>query len=137
MKPLPIAIVLLTLSLTSAHLPADDDRAAMAQAQMQQTMERLELTDEQIEQAKPVLQGAASAQREILASYGMDPQGRQNSASKPGIRQMRAMRDEMTAVRESTLEELDPILSDEQMTEFKLIQEERQAEMRERIRASR
>ena len=109
----------------------------MAQAQMQKTIERLELTDEQLEQVKPVLQGAASEQQKILASYGMDPQSRQNATSKPGIRKMRAMRSEMDAVRENTLSELGPILSDEQMEEFKLIQEERQAEMRERMRASR
>ncbi len=137
MKPLTTAIAILALSLISPRLQADEHRAAMAQAQMQQTMARLELTDEQIEQVKPVLQGAASAQQEILVSYGMDPQSRQNGASKPGMRQMMAMRDEMTAVRESTLEALDPILSDEQMDEFKLIQKERQAEMRERMRASR
>ncbi len=137
MKRPKTAVAFLALSLISPQLQAGEDRAAMAQSQMQQTMERLELSDEQIELVKPVLQGAASTQQEILASYGMDSQSRQNAASKPGMSQMMAMRDEMTAVRESTLEALDPILSDEQMEEFKLIQKERQAEMRKRMRVSR
>jgi hypothetical protein len=137
MKPLTIAAMLFILSLFSAPAGAEDERAAMAKEQMQETFERLELTDEQIEQVRPVLQESASAQREILASYGMDPQGRQASAKKPGLRQMKAMRKEMHAVRENTLSELDPILSDEQFAEFKLIQQERQAEMRERMRAAR
>ncbi|MEM1412083.1 MAG: hypothetical protein AAGH19_06960, partial [Pseudomonadota bacterium] len=116
---------------------ADEDRAAMAQAQMQETIERLELTDDQLEQAKPVLQSAASEQQEILKRYEMDPESRENATSKPGFRQLRAMRKEMTAVRENTLEALDPILSEAQMEELKLIQEERRAEMRARIQASR
>jgi hypothetical protein len=123
--------------MAGAPAQPDDERAAMAQEQMQSTFERLELTDEQIEQVKPVLQESASAQRAILSSYGMDPQSRQNSATKPGLRQMRAMRSEMDAVRETTLSELAPILSDEQLEEFKRIQKERQAEMKERMRAAR
>jgi hypothetical protein len=137
MKPLTTAAIVFTLSLFNASVKADDERAAKAQEQMQQTFERLELTDEQIEQVKPVLQESASAQQEILASYGMDPQSRQNSASKPGLRQMRAMRSEMEGVRKDTINELEPILSNEQLDEFKLIQQERRAEMKERMRASR
>jgi hypothetical protein len=66
----------------------------------------------------------------------MDPESRQGSAEKPGLRKMRAMRKEMNAVRENTLGELEQILSDEQLEEFKNIQEERQAEMRERMRGA-
>jgi hypothetical protein len=128
---------LLVVCMTSATVNADDDRAAMAQEQMQQTFDRLELIDGQIEQVKPVLQASASTQRKILSRYGMDPQSRENAAGKPGLRQMRAMRDEMDAVRESTLSELAAVLSDEQLEEFKLIQKERQAEMKERMRAAR
>jgi hypothetical protein len=47
------------------------------------------------------------------------------------------MRSEMEGVRKDTINELEPILSNEQLDEFKLIQQERRAEMKERMRASR
>jgi hypothetical protein len=137
MQRLRTTTTLLALSMICAPVFAEEDRAAMAQEQMQQTIERLELTNEQVEQVKPVLKKAASEQQKILSSYGMDPQSRQNSTRKPGMRQMMAMRNEMQDVRENTMRELDPILSDEQLEEFKQIQEERQAAMRERMRAAR
>ena len=49
------AATLIALFAIGTQAKADDDRAAMAQEQMQQTFERLELTDEQIEQVKPCL----------------------------------------------------------------------------------
>jgi hypothetical protein len=137
MQGLTAAATLIALFAIGTQAKADDDRAAMAQEQMQQTFERLELTDEQIEQVKPVLEASVASMQEILLSYGMDPESRQGSAEKPGFRKMRAMRKEMHAVRENTLAELELVLSDEQLEEFKRIQGERQAEMRERMRGAR
>ena len=104
---------------------------------MQQTIERLGLTAEQIEQVEPVLKESAAARQEILSKYGMDAESRQGSAEKPGLRKMRSMRKEMESVRKSTMDELEGVLSDEQLEEFERIQEERQAEMRERLRGAR
>jgi hypothetical protein len=50
---------------------------------------------------------------------------------------MRAMSQEMEVVRSDTRAALDPILSDAQMAEFDRMQEERKAQMRERVRSSR
>jgi hypothetical protein len=47
------------------------------------------------------------------------------------------MRQELETVRADTLDELEGILNDEQLDEFKRIQEERKAEMRERMRSAR
>lgn len=137
MQRLTAAATLIVLFAIGTQAKADDDRAAMAQEQMQQTFEGLELTDEQIEQVKPVLEASVASMQEILLSYGIDPESHPGSAEKPGIRKMRAMRKEMNAVRENTLAELELILSDEQLEEFKRIQGERQAEMRERMRGAR
>ena len=137
MQRLTAAATLIVLFAIGTQAKADDDRAAMAQEQMQQTFEGLELTDEQIEQVKPVLEASVASMQEILLSYGLDPESRQGSAEKPGFRKMRAMRKEMHAVRENTLAELELVLSDEQLEEFKRIQGERQAEMRERMRGAR
>lgn len=44
---------------------------------------------------------------------------------------------EIDAVREDTMGKLEQVLSDEHLEAFKLIQEERRAEMRERMRSRR
>lgn len=137
MRRAAASITLIVLLATGMQAVAEDDRTEKAKEQIQQTIERLELTDEQAEQVKPVLEESAAAGQEILSSYGMDPESRQDSAGKPGIRKMRAMRNEMNALRENTLGELEQVLSDEQLEDFKRIQEERQAEMRERMREGR
>ena len=137
MRRAAASIALIVLLATGMQAVAEDDRTEKAKEQIQQTIERLELTDEQAEQVKPVLEESAAARQEILSSYGMDPESRQDSVGKPGIRKMRAMRNEMNTLRENTLGELEQVLSDEQLEEFKRIQEERQAEMRERMREGR
>ena len=136
MKKTLTAATLIALFAVGAEAAADDDPAAKAKAQMQETFERLELTDEQIQQVEPVLRASAEARQEILAEYGMDPASRQSSGARPGPRKMRAMRKEMDAVNEDTLGQLEQVLSDEQIAEFNRIQEERRAEMRERMRSA-
>ena len=137
MNRVTTAVAVMSLLATSMQAVAEDDRTAAANEQMQQTIERLELTDEQIEKVEPVLQESAARRQEILSSYGVDPEAGQDSAGKMNPRKMRAMRNEMNAVRDDTLSQLKEILSDEQLEEFKLMQEERQAEMRERMRGRR
>lgn len=137
MKRLITAVTIVALFAIGTQAMAEDDRAAMAKEQMQQTFERLDLTDEQIEQVRPVLEKSAAEQQEILARYGIDLEAPQSSSEKPGRRQLMAMRKEMEPVRKNTLTELGEILSDEQLEELKRIQEERRAEMRGRMRGGR
>jgi Spy/CpxP family protein refolding chaperone len=136
MKRLAIAAALVALLAPGTHFAAEESQTEMAQEHMRQIFERLELTDEQIDKVKPVLEESAAAQQAILSCYGMDRESRQDSAEKPGLREMRAMRKEMETVRKSTLGELERILSDEQLEEFTSIQEERRAEMKKRLRAT-
>ncbi len=128
---------LIALSVLGSQAAAQDDRATMMREEMLQIFERLELTDEQIEQVEPVLQESARARRDIMAKYGMDPRSRQNAESKPSRSQMMAMRNEMEAVRKKTFAELEQILNAEQLEEFDVIRQERRAEMRERMREAR
>jgi hypothetical protein len=77
------------------------------------------------------------AQKAIMARYGIDPENRDGAGRQPSLREMRAMSQEMEVVRSDTRAALDPILSDAQMAEFDRMQEERKAQMRERVRSSR
>lgn len=106
-----------------------------------QIKSRLNLSSEQIERAAPVLEKSLAAQRSILASYGIDldilESGGSSGAAKLGLRQVRAMRQELEGVRADTVGALKGILNDQQLDELKRTQDERKAEIRERIRARR
>jgi len=123
--------------LGAAYTAAADDQAAQAQQRLAAAKERLDLSDEQLDQLAPVLEKSMAAQRRVLASYGIDLENRNGAGNRPGLRQARAMRKEMNAVKSDTLAEVNKILTDAQLKEFKRMQEERQAEMRQRIRGAR
>ncbi|MGD8695948.1 MAG: hypothetical protein PVJ12_02475, partial [Gammaproteobacteria bacterium] len=112
---------------------AQEDRAAQVEQRIEEAKARLNLTDEQLDQMTPVLEESMAARQSILSSYGIDLENRSGSAKKLGLRQARAMRKELDVVQADTLDALGRILNDEQMEEFKRMQEERKAEMRERI----
>ena len=135
MKPVIVlaALIMFTASATLAH--AEHHAMDAAKSQMQETLQRLELTDEQMAAVKPVLESSAAAREEIMANYGMDAESRETSGERPGRRQLRAMKKELDAVQDKTMQDLEQILTDEQLAEFKLIQQERQSAMRERMRS--
>jgi hypothetical protein len=127
----------LILLLTSSVGLAADDRSAQVEQRMAEARARLNLSDEQVDQMTPVLEQSAAEQRAIMESYGVDMDNPGAQVQKLGFRQARSMRGEMNAVRADTRQELEGILTDEQLDEFARMQEERQAEMRERIQAGR
>jgi hypothetical protein len=116
---------------------ADSDQEALVEERLAEAKARLDLSDEQLEQVKPVLEAAAEAQRSVLSRYGIDLEAEGGPESKLGMREARKLKKDIAKVREKTLEELDEILTDEQLDEFKKLQEERRQEMRKRIRAGR
>ena len=136
MKSLLAIVSLITLVLASPLSTANEDRAAELKGRMQEAQARLNLSDAQIDQMAPIMERAMQAQKDILARYGMDPENRNGSGTRPGLRQMRAIKQEMAVVRSDTRTALEPILSDAQMAEFQRMQEERKAQMRERMRSS-
>lgn len=136
MKPLIAIVSLITLVLASPLSSANEDRAADLEGRLQEMQERLNLGDAQIEQMAPIMEGAIRKRREIMARYGIDPANRNGSTSRPSLRKMRAMKQELAVVQSDTRAALAPILSDTQMAEFERMQEERLAGMRERMRGS-
>lgn len=134
-RPFIIATLMTVLVVSPAS--GDESRAGEAHQRFEQSMARLNLTDEQTEALAPVLEASRSAQQKILSSYGIDIDDASASAPGLGIRQARAMKRELDVVREETLNAVADILTDGQLEEFKRIQAERQAEMRERIREGR
>ena len=136
MTRLLTAAFLTTLALVSTPSLAQEDRAAQVEQRIEEARTRLDLTDEQLDRMAPVLEESMEARRRILSSYGIDLERRSGSAGRLGLRQARAMRQELETVRVDMLNELEAILNDDQLDEFKRIQQERKAEMRDRIRGS-
>ncbi len=130
------AVALVALVLVGPPAVADEDRAAQVEQRMEEARTRLNLSDEQVDQVAPLLEESMRAQQNIMESYGIDP-GNQAGMEKIGLRQARAMSRELNAVRSSTVDALGGVLTDQQLDEFKAMQEERKAEMRERMRAGR
>lgn len=120
-------VFVLALLLTSAA-PAwarQDSRAPQQTEQIQQRIEelkeRLDLTPEQIEQMRPVLEEELEKLKAVRAKYSGDSQSR-------GAK-LRIAR-ELRAVRSSADDRLRRILSKQQMDEMKKIREERRARLR-------
>lgn len=137
MKSLLATVSLIALVLASPLSTANEDRAAELKERMQEAQARLNLSDAQADQMAPIMERAMQAQKEIMARYGIDPENRDGPGRQPSLREMRAMNQEMEVVRSDTRAALEPILTDAQMAELQRMQEERKAQMRERVRSSR
>ena len=113
------------------------DRPTQFEERLEQTRVRLNLTDAQLERMAPALEESMATQQSILASYGIDLEDSRGPSTGLRPRDAMALRRDLQAVREETLEILGGILTEEQLEEFRQIQEERSTEMRERIRGGR
>jgi uncharacterized coiled-coil protein SlyX len=114
-----------------------ENASAVLEDMVAETKARLDLTDEQVEQVTPILQSSFESRRAILLEYGIDIESRKPPAQKLGFRKARTLGKELDSVRASTLRELDDILTEEQLSEYVAMQNERKNKMRERLRASR
>lgn len=133
MKAALTTTALMLLALLGQPATADSHPGAEAAERLAQAQVRLNLSDEQREQIAPIMQESMEKRRDILSNYGIDLDNPEAS-SRPGFRQARAMRSELQVVQADTIARLGGILSDEQLDEFKQMQEEQRAEMRARMR---
>ena len=118
----------------------DVDREAIRarlQERLTEARGRLHLTDDQIEQIKPILRAGVEAQMEVLQKHGIDLRNRTGANKRLGFRTLRRLGRDLDAVRTQTIEKLDTVLTDEQIKEYKKIQEERKQAMRKRLRQRR
>lgn len=134
-------IAALWLVLAIAALPAaqaEEDRAAQLEERIAETKARLNLSDEQVEQLTPIVVSGFEAQMAVLEENGIDLENpNPDNRQRLGFRAARKLRKELDAVRENTSDEVEKILSDEQFSEYKEIQAEREERMREMIRERR
>ncbi len=120
-------LLFITMLLTGASWANAQD-AAQLEARMEETRSRLNLTEDQITQLKPILEAHFEAQTAILSKYDLGGQNREN---RPDIETLRALRRELDENKTKTATSLKGILSSAQMAEFEEIQTERKQQIQE------
>ncbi|MEL7489823.1 MAG: Spy/CpxP family protein refolding chaperone [Pseudomonadota bacterium] len=106
-----------------------EEAAAKMEERIRETAERLDLTEEQKPQVEAILREGIEKRESILKDAGF----KEGERPKMRPRQMRKLRGDLQEVSEETTEKLSAVLTDEQMTEYAKIQDERREEMRVRI----
>ena len=133
--------VALAATPAGAQEPGADERMAELQQRLDDARERLKLSDEQIEQLLPVLGENFDSTRVVLEKHGINLLSRAEGDSnrRLNLRQLRSLSRDLDEVREAMFKKIEELgfLSDEQFAEFKKIQEEQTAALRERLRARR
>lgn len=123
----------LTLSIATQ---AEPDQATH-QDKIQQLIEQLQLTDEQLAEIRPVLEAHAEQTMTILDKYDIERPQTDGERKRLGLRDARKLKGEMQTLRSETRAQLEDVLSEEQLAEYDKLAQERRAELRERIKSRR
>lgn len=113
------------------------EQGAKAAEKLEETKVRLNLTDDQFVSIEPILIEDLAQKNQVLLEHGINLESGERPTGGMNIRKARALANDMGSVREKTIEKLSVYLSDEQIQEYKKIQEENKEKMRERIKESR
>jgi len=118
----------------SAQPPAGDadvppQARQRAEQRLEEIMVRLELTEQQQQQVRPIMQSAMEQRRAVREAHGVGP-----GKGKPDAQTRQAMRGEMQAIKADTDQQLAEVLSAEQMQELRDIRREIKQEMRARYK---
>ena len=116
---------------------AQTEQSEELRRRLEEARTRLGLTDEQVGQVNPILRAEFEALQGILQEYGIDLRDRSGGGNGLGFRQLRRLQRDANAVREQALEDLEKVLTDEQLETYQEMREENQQAMRERLRQRR
>ena len=137
MRQSAVFVAFLALVVVVPTAFAEDAPPAQFEQRLEDARLRLDLSDDQLALVRPILEKSRSEQQAIMASYGVDLENPGSPAEKLGLRKARAMRKELNAVQQATLAELDDVLTEAQLEDYKQMQDARRKEMRARMREGR
>ena len=129
-----IQTVLLTALFFASTAWADEPDLSRLKMRVQETISRLDLTEEQIRQLKPVLADHFNAQTAVLDKYGFNSANRDD---RPDAQTLHALRREFDDNKNMTSKRLSGILSKEQLAEFEKIQKVQKKQIREKFLSKR
>jgi hypothetical protein len=130
---LPVLTLLTATPLRAQADEVSDLMRARINAQIQESMEQLQLSEEQQEVVRPILEENFTKRLAVMAKYGLDPQSMMEG-DRPGRRTLRRMRNDIDEVSKNTEEQLKTVLTDEQIDLWNEMEEERRSRMREQMR---
>ena len=125
------AAVLATSATQALAQDISDERLGDFEERIEEFQTRLGLTDEQLEEMRPVI--AENFEKTLLAfdEAGLEQGG--GGASSLGRRDRIRLGRQIRDIQEETDKKIRDILTDEQMDEYEEIQEERREELRARM----
>ena len=98
---------------------------------------RLNLTEEQVQQFKPIFVDNFEKRRNLMNKYGINIDNQKTTNNKGigvmGIRQLRSLKKEIDKINKNAEKQLANILTKEQMNIYKLFQEEQRDEIKEQL----
>jgi len=115
-----LALVAASALLLSGVAVAQDreEIEAKAEERLEQVIENLELTDEQVEALRPIFQSSFERQAAVLEQYGIDlSDGEQGG--KLSRRERRKLKGDLKDEREKTDDAIAEVLTDEQFDAYK------------------
>lgn len=129
---LMLLLVLLASPLYAQTAVPSEETIERIRAQVQETQERLQLTEAQQEAIRPILEESFEQRLAVLEKHGIDLENR-DANERPGLLTLRKVRKDMDNVREETEKQLNDVLTADQMNVWKELEEERRARMREHL----
>ena len=98
---------------------------------------RLNLTEEQIQQFKPIFIDNFEKRRNLMNKYGINIDNQKTTNNKGmgvmGIRQLRSLKKEIDKINKNAEKQLANIFTKEQINIYKLFQEEQRDEIKEQL----
>ena len=98
--------------------------------------DRLNLTEEQSEKFEPIILYQWEKRMAVMKKHGISLESNL-SKKKIGFRQLREIKKDMDKINKEIEKKLIKVLSNDQLVEYKKIQEENRIEMRARLRGNR
>ncbi|MEM1270610.1 MAG: hypothetical protein AAF752_06390 [Bacteroidota bacterium] len=132
--PLPCVLlcVLLVAPVLAQTEATDAPTQPQIQAQVDSTMKHLDLTSEQEDPVRSILENSFTQRLATLEKHGLSPQALQQG-ERPGFRTRLRLKRDMDKLRSDTKKQLKAVLTDEQLTAWETLEASRQAQMRERM----
>ena len=130
---LTLLLLLLASPLYAQTAAPSEEARERIRAQIEESLERLQLTDEQRKTVRPIMEESFAQRLAVLEKHGIDP-ANLNADNRPGYRTMRKLGKDMDKVRKETEKQLQAVLTADQMEVWKEMEEERRARMREQFK---
>lgn len=127
-----IVFGLLVTGGTSSMAMAKDEGKDF-QAKIEQTKQRLNLSEEQEKKLVPIIEKSMEQRKALFDKHGIE-RPKNGEKKRPSFSQMMALKEDMDKLNADTRAQLSSVLNDEQLAQWDEIQKENKDKMRKRMR---